>query len=97
VNDKTNEVKLIVDKKVFEAKTIIFPPMQNNAHTEISIEDLKKFLKTIGKVETVVDFEQLKKDIENEAKEESKSEAGKKKEGKVKKEKKGKEAALEEE
>jgi hypothetical protein len=71
--------------------------MQNDAHTEISVDDFKKFLKVIGKVETVVDFEQLKKDVENESKEESKKEVDKKKEGKGKKEKKRKELAQEEE
>jgi Ala-tRNA(Pro) deacylase len=60
-NDKDNKVKIIVDKRLYEAKSLTFHPMQNDALTEISTEDFKKFLKTIGKVETVVDFAQLKK------------------------------------
>lgn len=65
--------------------------MQNDALIEISTDDFKKYLKAIGKTGTVVDFEELKKDTENESKKESKKEPSKKKEGK------GKEAAIEEE
>lgn len=85
----------MVDKRVFEAKTVTFHPMQNDALIEVSVEDLKKFLKAIGKTEVVVDFEQLKKDADNESKKEDKKEGGqgKKKEGKGK----GKEAVSEEE
>jgi Ala-tRNA(Pro) deacylase len=60
-NDKDNKVKIIVDKKMYEAKSLSFHPMQNDALTEISSEDLKKFLKASGKTEIVLDFVQLKK------------------------------------
>lgn len=84
VNDKGNEIRLVVDKRVFEAKTVTFHPMQNDALIEISTDDFKKYLKAIGKTETVVDFEQLKKEVEAEPKKEGKKEPSKK-EGKGKK------------
>lgn len=74
-----------MDKRVFEAEKVTFHPMQNDALTEITTEDFKKFLKAIGVTETVVDFVQLKKDMEaenkkgdkKEGKKESKKESGK--------------------
>lgn len=59
-NDKENKVKVIVDKKMYGAKTLTFHPMQNDALTEISVEDFKKFLKEIGKTEIIIDFAQIK-------------------------------------
>ncbi len=60
-NDKDNKVKLLVDKKLYEAKTVTFHPMQNDALTEISLDDFKKFAQSTGKVPTVVDFAELGK------------------------------------
>ena len=62
-NDKDNKIKLVIDKKMFEAKSLTFHPMQNDALTELSTEDFKKFLQNIGKVPIIVDFSQLKKGI----------------------------------
>lgn len=68
--------------------------MQNDALEEISTEDFKKFLKAIGKNETVVDFEQIKKDMK-ETDEKPKKETEKKQP--KKKEAKGEKAVSEEE
>ncbi len=77
MNDAGNKVKLIVDKRVFEAKSLTFHPMQNDALTEISTEDFKKFLKAINKEAQTVDFAQLKKEVEAEAgKKEEKKDKG---------------------
>ena len=50
-----------MDKKVFEAKSVTFHPMQNDALIEISSEDFKKYLKAIAKEPKVIDFVELKK------------------------------------
>jgi len=60
-NDKDNKVKLLLDKKMYDVKSLTFHPMENTALTEISTEDFKKFVTAIGKTPTVVDFVQLKK------------------------------------
>ena len=90
-NDKDGKVKLMVDKKMYDAKSLTFHPMKNDALTEIATEDFKKFITAIGKTAVVIDFQKLKKEVEDEAgkKEEEKKQpakkqqpAGKKKEGK---------------
>ncbi len=68
-----------MDKRLYEAKSLTFHPMQNDALTEISTEDFKKFLAAIGKTANVVDFAQLKKEAEAES-----PEGGAKKEGEKK-------------
>lgn len=50
-----------MDKKLIESKSVTFHPMQNDALTELATEDFKKFLQTIGKEPTIVDFVQMKK------------------------------------
>jgi len=96
-------VKLLFDKKLSEAKSLTFHPMQNDALTEISTEDFMKFLGAIGKAPTILDFEKLKKEAaagdEEEKKEGKKEEkkAAAKKQDKKKKEGKKEEEETEEE
>ena len=80
-------MKLIIDKRLLDAKTVTFHPMKNDALIEITVDDFKKFIKEIGKTETVVDFVQLKKEMENDSKTEGKKEekSESKKQGKKKK------------
>ena len=62
-NDFENKIRLLVDKKVFDSKTVTFHPMQNDALIEITSDDFKKFLKEIKKDPMILDFAELKKGI----------------------------------
>ena len=62
VNDTEGKVKLIIDKRITEAKSVNFHPMQNDALIEISNKDFIKFIENIGKKAEILDFNDLKKD-----------------------------------
>lgn len=65
INDKdTNKFKLILDKKLYEVKSLCFLAMQNTSSIEILTEDFKKFIGYIGKIPDIVDFISIKKSVD---------------------------------
>lgn len=63
-NDHSGTVKYLVDKNLLQASQVLLHPMTNSATTQISTEDLVKFLKTIGKEYQVLDFAEETKEEE---------------------------------
>ncbi len=61
MNDRENKVKVLVDKRVYGTTSVAFHPMQNDALTEISTEDFRKYMDMIGRSPVTVDFLSLKK------------------------------------
>lgn len=61
INDSENKIRVFVDKKVQEAKTVAFRPMQNDSVTEIAGSDFMKFLEKIGKTATILDYQHIKR------------------------------------
>ena len=57
VNDVDNQVKLIVDKRLWDDFEYVgFHPMVNTATTSISREDMKKVIELSGHEPTIIDF-----------------------------------------
>lgn len=63
-NDHSGTVKYLVDKNLLQTSQVLLHPMTNSATTQISTEDLVKFLKTIGKEYQVLDFAEETKEEE---------------------------------
>lgn len=72
-NDHKDAVKLLLDKNLLSAESVLLHPMINTSSTKISTPDLLKFLDSIGKKYTVIDFDEDKK-VEEKKKEENSEE-----------------------
>lgn len=56
LNDAENNVHFVLDKKLDEAEFVNFHPLLNDATTQISKPDFKKFLRSIGREAHIIDF-----------------------------------------
>ena len=56
LQDKDVEVRLILDKALFEHEAVWFHPMRNTASTRIAPNDILRFAEATGHIPTVVDF-----------------------------------------
>ena len=56
INDPENKVKVIIDKRLMEAKTVSLHPLINTASTSISGEDFKYFADKFAPGYTVKEF-----------------------------------------
>ncbi|WP_409432770.1 prolyl-tRNA synthetase associated domain-containing protein [Litorimonas sp. RW-G-Af-16] len=62
INDTEGEVRLILDKALFDHTKVWFHPLRNTASTAISTSDIEKFAKATGHTPTVIDFAALLED-----------------------------------
>lgn len=56
LNDTKGKVRLVLDKALFNHKTVWFHPLRNTASTAISAEDIEKFAKATGHHPMTIDF-----------------------------------------
>ncbi len=56
MNDKTAEVRLILDKALFEHEVVWFHPLRNTASTRVNPQDLIRFAEAVGHPPTLIDF-----------------------------------------
>ena len=56
INDPDHAVRVVLDKALFEHKTVNFHPLANTATTAVSLDGMMAFLKTLGIEPQVVDF-----------------------------------------
>ena len=56
INDPGHRVRVVLDKALFEHKTVNFHPLANTATTAVSLDGMMAFLKTLGIEPQVVDF-----------------------------------------
>ena len=56
INDPDHAVRVVLDKALFEHKTVNFHPLTNTATTAVSLDGMMAFLKTLGIEPQVVDF-----------------------------------------
>jgi Ala-tRNA(Pro) deacylase len=60
LNDKDKKVNLIVDQRLAEGPSMVaFHPMQNDATTAISREDMHKIIELSGHKPEIIDFSRL--------------------------------------
>ena len=58
INDAAHRVRVVLDKALFEHKTVNFHPLVNTATTAVSLEGMMAFLKALGVEPQIVDFAQ---------------------------------------
>ena len=56
VNDANHEVTLFVDRNLLDATKVSFHPNDNHASLVISVEDMMKFIKSIGNPYEILDL-----------------------------------------
>ena len=56
INDAAHAVRVVLDKALFEHKTVNFHPLVNTATTAVSVEGMLAFLKALGVEPQIVDF-----------------------------------------
>jgi len=56
LHDVTGQVRLVLDKALFDHEHVWFHPMRNTASTRIATADLLRFVEASGHPATVVDF-----------------------------------------
>ena len=56
VNDPGHRVRVVLDRALFEHKTVNFHPLVNTATTAVSLEGMMAFLKALGIEPQIVDF-----------------------------------------
>ena len=56
LHDTESQVRLILDKALFDHEWVWFHPMRNTASTRIAPDDILRFAKATGHAPTVVDF-----------------------------------------
>jgi len=56
INDSDYQVKVVIQKALFDHDMLNFHPLTNDATTGISSEDFKKFLHACGNQAEIVDF-----------------------------------------
>ena len=61
INDAAHRVRVVLDKALFEHKTVNFHPLVNAATTAVSLEGMMAFLKALGVEPQIVDFAQAAK------------------------------------
>ena len=59
VNDVKDDVRLVLDKALFEHERVWFHPLRNTASTAIYTSDIINFAKAAGHEPTIVDFHAL--------------------------------------
>ncbi len=57
INDERRKVRLVLDKALFDHRTVNFHPLTNTATTAVSIQDMMAFLAALGVRPQIVDFE----------------------------------------
>lgn len=83
LNDKDNQVTLIMDKALYDQEYLGFHPMQNDATVAIKKEGMEKVIELSGHTPDIVDFANLATQVDD-------TKTGGQKQPKVKKEKKDK-------
>ena len=56
INDSEHKVQLIIDNSILQGKSINAHPLENSATTNISVDDLKKFLKATEHSPIIIDL-----------------------------------------
>lgn len=56
LHDTMHQVRLILDKALFEHDAVWFHPMRNTASTRIAPKDLIRFAESTGHIPTLIDF-----------------------------------------
>jgi len=61
INDPGHKVRVVLDKALFEHKTVNFHPLVNTATTAVSLEGMMAFLEALGTRPQIVDFAEVPK------------------------------------
>ena len=63
INDPDKSVKLILDAALLQESRVNFHPLENTATTGLSVEDMLRFIRAMGRAPLIVDFSDFERPL----------------------------------